>query len=244
MKKRIHRPYKYKKPKDVTVEEWRDTWCVPDWREYSEYPKNLNKEQIKWEFVRRDSDYRLVWEYYQEEKDKHISLTHEEFEDSIFNPIASSIEYDLEDLIDPSIHSQVLGKRIFVNIMRGRKIKNIVDDKVQIDRWHIPTKSILTNSKSIIAFDLQYSLKKQIEDAEKLLIKEQNKFAKEENIKPPSEVGPTKDYIKHLQLLDAYYERIPFSEIGDKVFGIKDRKESGDRARFELKRVEKMWRSF
>lgn len=234
--------FNYKITKNESVDEWRELWGIPNWESYAAYPKSLNKAQVKWEFVRRDSNYRLMWEYYQEELEKHSTLTEEEFERDIFDPITTSSEYDLAEFINPNTQAKNLRGKIFFLEYRGTKITHYRDGSLWVGNFGSHAKNMISNGKALFVFDVSRPLPSQITKATSVLKRAQKEFENKANIHIPKRDGITKDYIQHLRLLDAVSERVPYSTIGQKIFGTRDSKDAGDRARKEFKRAIHMWR--
>jgi hypothetical protein len=242
MKKLAIQSFQYRIPKDRMVEEWRELWGVPNWEDFSAYPKNLSNEQIKWEFVRRNSDYRLIWESYQEELDNNRHLSQENFENNVINTFSSAVEYGLENLINPQKQAKELRGKIFTAQYRGTKVTSHSDGTLMTGTWGRNIKNIMHENNAILVFDLKHPIPIQIKNAQTILKLEQRKIKSTKNIEVTTRGGVTKEYSKHLRLLDAYFERVSLTKIGVIVFKIEDKKDAQNRARYELKRAIQMWR--
>ena len=232
----------------MTVDEWRVENGIPDWTSHQSYPKGLSRDQIKWEFLRRDYYYKLRWSEYEDE-DGHALLSEEDRADIELNKKMAAIEYELPDLMNPRIQVDDLKKKIFIRQFQGVQVFDSMlgGQKLLLGDSQIKTTELIQDDRfAVFAFDLRYPLSYQIEKrAVPLLKKLQAALKRDRAVEVKDTDVVTRDYIKHLRTIDAYSERAKSVDIGHTVFGIKDDdKKARDRADYEYKRALQMWRYF
>ena len=217
----------------------RQKWNTPNWKIAAEYNyiSNLTNSQIRWEFLRREANYRNFWQF------------------CVASPIAG---YSLDVVIDPAIRADALPNDFRFNNenMRGGlmefshpSIKNLLEVPYDRQDHYLNTwygkqlRDVMECGYSILAFDPNYSIPSQLKRAKEALDKRVEKL----KLENPDEVFMERLHIPRdantlLRVIDADNETIGLHEIGQRIYGIEDDNEAELIARERLKNARSYWK--
>ena len=241
--------YMLKIPRGMTTGEWRNHWNIPDWTLPATYPINLSNDQLRWEFLRRDGDYRTAW--LQEIEDRYDNVSVEEWPDKIYCEDSIGYQFGLNGLfINPRINASILPKdSIFDRTNQGTIFfdtppetsanlsttkQKLLHDAALAER----VRDLLYDGKHIVAvFDLTRFMEPQLERLTSMLKayrKNNNNHTKDKRKEHTStrrgrrttsrilERDTLRKHIQHyLRALDARAERVKTVVIGMEIFGVK-----------------------
>ena len=185
-------------------------WGVPNWRDDKEYEfarpdisNPLANDQLRWEFLRRDQNYRRDWQ----DLEKSRSF------------------FRLIEPLDPKVSSKELGDRsiLFIDsVLRGGILgetapRNIAAKKFP-QKYGEHVLGLENDGFVIVGFDPLHPTKPQIKRAEKILNHYRQKLEKED----PEEII-FRENTPHtpqqlLRVLDAHNEGVKLQEIGQVIY--------------------------
>ena len=169
---------------------------MPNWRNPEDYVfvEDLEPDQLAWEFLRRNPDYRMHWE----------DAERQEFSEFLLHTYGS--EWYLDTLIDPDDENP---ERIrWLKITRPAIV-------TRASRKFLNTSD---RTKIALGFDLELSIAQQLEDARLTLLAQREELEQEGQLRPivlPRRHG---DYAQYLRVLDARQQGVEFTEIGEVLF--------------------------
>ncbi len=164
--------------REVTTEEWRGMWGVPDWRDASAYPHKmtetgmrssdkyaLTQDQWRWEFLRRYSDYRDCWDTFAKgvmpcaegKGNKYPLLS----EDDAFRRLPKNCDvlgfYELGCMIEPSRKGHDVAPKLFVRKNQGQRQTKLSAESV--------AKLLPESRYAVVVFDTHRPLAEQFNRA-------------------------------------------------------------------------------
>lgn len=191
------------------IEDERLRWGIPNWRNPAEYeytnhnhsPRLIN-DQLRWEFLRRNKDYRVTWQDGESYR-------------KIFGLIAP---------IDPSLRGDQLDNKsiLFIDsVFRGSPVNmaapNPSDEKEFIRSYAEFILQAEQDGFLIIGFDPSQPVRPQINRAELILTKH-HKNLLSSNEKISARGSQVKEPSKLLRTLDAVFEETPPLEIASVIY--------------------------
>ena len=210
-------------------------WNVPDWRKPDQYPVPLSedddedKDQWRWEFLRRDKDYRRDWK-------RFLDLDHPfklSLRDDPQEPHFDLPKYPEEF---PDRHGHIF------HVLSKYKLARLLNPSTLRPRYlyfyPVPNRGVM------IWFDLDGSLREELEYARKLLDRHQRALRKKlrRNRRPPKREWP-----KLLRIIDAYQDGQHYDTIGYKVMGLDPNKygseEASSKAESKLETARSLWKN-
>jgi hypothetical protein len=274
MKSSIYQQWETK-PDDMSVEAWREKYGVPDWRDAKAYPRKLPKgaipppghrelsrDQWRWEFLRRITDYHDSWEYFEDGATSYQLATPENLSDlaeedfhTLDDPKYFALNiFDLSHIIDPRTQAHDLPETFFCRRYGGRRITS----------GHVSELDKLLGQErlELFVFDIFRPLDEQIARAKgklRLLQRSAAANAKNQAISKGKTRfrrgtdGNIQDVILNqrlsdhpnelLQVLDAHNENVSLRTIGIEVLGHleDDYKKASDHAAEALNIALHMW---
>jgi hypothetical protein len=185
-RKRIHYGMPIVRPHETSSVEWQELWNVPDWRDpESTYPNlmpekggtpstdYITRDQMRWEFMRRDSDYRELWEDYQNgelEVENYDATDIDPLNEERYNLHKPEYKwlrlFDLNLIIDPRIPGDVMPRTFYARWKQGRRM--LASQSVDIGEF------IADERYAIILYDIHRPLEDQLDRANATLVKLQS----------------------------------------------------------------------
>jgi hypothetical protein len=248
----------------ISIEDWREMWGIPDWHDADAYPQRisprnnkpagyveLSQDQWRWEFLRRDSDYRedscVNWMDCEPVNKNPEFFIFAEDEDYRFakEPKSYLPFYDLYEIVDPRLGWQDVPQDFFIRRHQGKRI-------TQDGAFEIP--DLIKNDKyEIFVFDKNRPLAAQIARAQKRLDVLQREAAtaqKQSGHKRGSDYNVddviindrfSDDFRRMLRLIDACMERAKKEEIGKVLYNIGDYATGQSRINKDMHIATRMW---
>lgn len=250
----------------ISIEDWREMWGIPDWHDVDAYPQRisprnnkpagyveLSQDQWRWEFLRRDSDYREdCGVNFVPELSGAVNSAEEIVmlsEDEDFRLTQDSEKYlpfyDLCNFVDPRRSWRDVPKEFFVRRHQGKRI-------TQDGAFEIPD-LIKSDKYEIFVFDKNRPLAAQIARAQKRLDVLQREAAtaqKQSGHKRGSDYNVddviindrfSDDFRRILRLIDACMERAKKEEIGKVLYNIGDYATAQSRINKDMHIATRMW---
>lgn len=188
-------------------------WGVPDWHNDSYYPNDLTTDQWRWEFLRRNKDYREDWllhffssyqynlkAYKNVPIDEGIESWEQHFSSTAEMP-CSRDKYGINYLLDPSQPSSEIN--LFA-AQSGFLVTHALPDQLaQFSQDNI----------KLLAIDLKQPLPEQFKKAKIFLTKIQEEIID----KVPSQRKHTDKWPLYLRILDAHDSGDTWAEIGNVI---------------------------
>lgn len=217
-----------------------DYWGIPDWRFNVGYPvksPKTTKEELRWEFLRRDDTYRELW------RDWENGL---EVAPCIYN----LMDYGLYDLLDPRLPYKALNKKrdhIF------QQYPAVLNSSGEIT-WSFPetTESEDNDIESIlndpdtsrfvdVRFDLDRPLSPQLEsEAMKKALEARQKERTGKILRHRVIDEP----FKYLRAIDAFFLGVKKTTIGKEIFGAQTKHAASTRGNQVAKTIQRLWLDF
>ena len=255
----------------ISIEDWRELWGTPDWIDELAYPQkilpnkrrpanhvDLSQDQWRWEFLRRDADYR---DDYEACCKGQLPYKICEGTDPNAAPITamgkrqkkkpSPLHYDLASMVAPCNSWEQMPQKIFLRRHEGAQV--LADGLVDIP-------ALLKNPRySLFAFDVCRPLAEQITRAQQHLLALQEEATKAQNgatkrkgriVHRRGDVGEDEvivnnrlsdDFRRMLRLIDAVSERARVKDIGEILYDGADYHDAVNKSNKDLKKALNMW---
>ena len=233
-------------------------WGVPDWIDralYQRDTKELSLDMWRWEFLRRDNNYRRSWN----RKGKNEETN-----------AVNAGAFDLPYFINPSLKALELKDALrFVRTDEGTQLHDIRCSIIKFfskEKGHALDNEFFTShfrslfsdpEKAVFAFDLTKPLEPQVERAsialDALQLDYRDSIAKQLRKKKMPRRGSADEIpevwlrqippnLDHLRILDARAKKVPFAEIGRVIFNDVDYDAAAIRASREYSYARIYWR--
>ena len=208
-------------------------WNVPDWRKPDDYPTPLPESddsdvlQWKWEFLRRDEEYRQDWLRFRA-LDHPFQLA---FND---DPIDDCFDIPKYPKDFPDRHRDVW--YVLEKYKLARLLNPSISHSCNLRFYPIPDEGVL------IWFDLQGNLKDEMRNARELL--EIHQRARRNKLRR-NRLPDKRQWPEYLRVLDAYSVGASYAKIGYEVLGVNEKvhgpEVSGSNAESKLRTASTLW---
>jgi len=255
----------------ITATDWLELWGIPDWRDESAYPQKvvegnkpprnhveLSQDQWRWEFLRRDTDYREDYEAccngalrYKVCEGTDPNLVPQKPRGRKNKDGAPPLLYDMASIVDPRHTWRDMPKKIFLRRHEGKQIPT--DGTVDVP-------GLLTNPRyCLMVYDVHRPLAEQIERAQSHLFALQGEADKAQQTAAKrrgrsqhrrGDVGEhevittnrlSDDFRHMLRLVDAIMDKAKIAEIGEILYGATDYNKAQTKMNKERAKALSMW---